>query len=120
MEGDVPGGPLHLSALSGQLIELLSLDLDGGVHGGNLLNVPPEGLQSGLQRLQSDVHWVGLQHRAGGVLGVGDLAQAQAGQVLLFTLAGKLYRPGGPAHKHREHPGGHGVQGARVADASLA
>ena len=120
VDGDVPGRPLHLSALPGQLVELLSLDLDGGVHGGDLLNVPPEGFQGCLQRLQSDVCGVGLQHRAGGVLGVGDLAQTQAGQVLLLPLAGELHRPGGPAHKHREHPGGHGVQSTRVADAPLA
>ena len=62
---------------------------------------------------------MGLQHGPRGVLGVGDHTQAEAGKVFLFPFRGEFHRPGGPPHENRQNAGGHGVQGAGVADPSL-
>ena len=113
------GGALHLAALPGQLIELLALDLDGGVHGGDLLDGAPEAGQDSLQLPGGHRGGSLLQHRAGGVLGVGDQTQTQPGQIFLLPLRGELNRPGGPPHKDGQYAGGHGVQGAGVPDPPL-
>ena len=117
--GHRPGLALHGLALSGQLIEFFAVPLQGGVHGGHLQNIPGELGQHFLQLRQPRRHRVLLQHRARHVLGVGDLAEMQGGDVLLFPVLGKLHRPGGPAYKHRQHPGGQGIQSAGVAHPAL-
>ena len=43
----------------------------------------------------------------------------QAGKVFLFPFRSEFHRPGGPPHENRQNAGGHGVQGAGVADPSL-
>ena len=79
VDGDGPGLPLHLLALSGQLIELLSSHLDGGVHGGDLQDLSPERPQClppappGSRRPGRSASTC-----AGGVLGVGRPRPAAA------------------------------------------
>ena len=120
MDGHGPGGPLHLSPLPGQLIELLAVDLNGGIHGGHLENVPGELGQHRLHLLGRYLHRVLLQSVAAGVLGVGDDPQLQPCHILLVPPLGKFHRPGGPAHKHGEDSGGHGVQGPGVSNPPLS
>ena len=75
VDGHRAGGALHLPALPGQVIELLSVDLDGGVHGGHLLDVPPELGQNGQQILRRADEGGLPDDLSGDVLGVGDNAQ---------------------------------------------
>ena len=58
-----------------------------------------------------------LQHGAGNILGVGGEAQTHRSLVGLFRVLKKFHAPGGSPHKHRQHPGGHGVQCPAMADA---
>ena len=117
LNGNGPGLPLHLLAPPGQLVELLPPHLDGGEHGWHLEDLPPKGGQSGLHLCPTGGDRSGLQHRPGPILGIGDDPQFYIRNIFLIGLAGKLHRPGGPAHKDGEHPCGHGVQGPGVADA---
>ena len=64
------------------------------------------------------MHFPLFQNGAGDILGVGRKAQAQGGLIGFFGVFKKFHPPGGPAHEHRQHAGGHGVQGAAVADAA--
>ena len=84
-----------------------------------MLNIAPEGLQGGLQSFPGDVCRGGGEHIAGHILGVGHHPQLQPGDVFLLPLGGKFHCPGGPAHEHGQHAGGHGVQGTGVADPLL-
>ena len=58
-----------------------------------------------------------FQHGAGAVLGVGDLPEAQRGNVFFVALFSKFYGAGGAADEHGQHACGHGIQRPAVADA---
>ena len=72
MDGDRTGLALHLHSLPGQLIELLPLHFQGGVHGRDLEDLAPERLQGLLQLLPASLDGPLLQHSPGGILGIGD------------------------------------------------
>ena len=120
VDGDGAGLPLHGFAPARQVAELLAVHLQGGIHGRDLQDVAPEGLQGGLDLFAVQRHRVSFQHRAGDVLGIGDKPGAQQGDVFLPGVLEELHPPGGSAHKHGQHPGGHGVEGAAVADPASA
>ena len=118
MNGDGTGLTLHFPALAGQVVELLAVYLDGGVHGGNLENVAPEFGQDSQQVFFCQMHFALGNGLAGDVLGVGGQSEADGGLVDLLRVLEKFHAPGGTAHKDRQNAGGHGVQGAAVADAA--
>ena len=117
--GHRAGFPLHFSAFPGDFIELFALYLDGGIHGGNLLNLPSESGQHSLQFLPAHRTVALLQNRSRHVLGVRHHAQPQPGMVFLFMGLSELHRPGCPTDEHHQQTGGHGVQGSGMADAPL-
>ena len=98
---DAPGLALHLLALTGQLIELLSLDFNSGVHGRKLLQVPGEPLQQVRELLPRRGDGVFLQDFPAGILGIGDNAQFYTDYIFLSGLCSELHRPRSPAHKDR-------------------
>ena len=119
MDGDAAGLPLDLFSLAGQLVQLLAVDFHRRIHGRNLVDLPGELGQYRFHIGPAYGDGMFLQRLAGGVLGVGDTAQTQARFIALFRRFKKLHGPGGPAHKHRQNTGGHGVQGAAVANTLL-
>ena len=118
MDGNGAGLPLHLPALPGQVAELLPVDLQGGVHGRHLPNLSPEPRQRLVHLLRGCGHRAAGEHRAGDILGVGGNAQQQLRFVGFFRVLKEFHAPGGAANEHRQHAGGHGIQGAAVADAA--
>ena len=118
MDGHGAGRPLHLSALSGQIVQLLPVDFDGGIHGRDLLDVSGKPGQHRRQLFRRDGGMPLLQHPAGDILRIGDKTQTQHGDIFLLTAFGKGDAAGGLSHKHRQHAGGHGVQRPGVAHLS--
>ena len=107
--GDIAGLPLYLLALSGQIIELLAVDLDGGIHGRDLRDRAGEAGEDGFQRRPVHSDGMGLQRFPGRILGVGDQPQPQTGNILLFAVFREFYGTGSLSHKHRQNAGGHRV-----------
>ena len=111
------GGRSTSLPLPGQLIELLPADLDGGVHGRHLVDLPGEPRQHVLQLPPAS-----RQHRArpsstspvvSWVLVVSP--SRSPATYSLSPPSAKRHRPGGLSHEHRQHAGGHGVQRSGVA-----
>ena len=101
---------MNFRTFPGQFVQLLPVDLDGGVHGRHLHQLPGEPGQQRLQLLPGHGDGILRQHLTGGVLRVGDAAQTQPGYILLAAGLGKGHGAGGLPHEYRQHAGGHGVQ----------
>ena len=114
--GDVARRALNLLALAGEVVEFLPIDLDGRVHGRDLLLRAAETLQGIPHLVQGHPPVRPLDDRASRVLSVGGKAQGKAGLVGLVLRGGVVGSLGRPAHKNRQDTGGHGVQRAAVAD----
>ena len=74
VDGDRAGLTLHGLSLAGQVVELLTVDFNGGVHGRDLLDIPQESRHGLLHIGGGNRYRVGLQGLAAGILGVGDKA----------------------------------------------
>ncbi len=110
-----PGGPVHLYALAGQLVEPLALHRHRRVHGRHLFNGSPKACQRLLQSLGGNRLVILLHQRTGYVSGVKALAQPEPGHIFLFRVRQQAGGLGCPAQQQGQHAGGHGVQGAGVA-----
>ena len=119
MDGDASRPARDLLSSAGQLIELLAVYLDGGVHGRDLLDGAEELPQSGLQLRTGDADGIRLQYGPARVLRVGHDAETQPRDVFLFRGLEKFSRAGGAADKNRKHAGGHRVERAAMADAAF-
>ena len=117
VDGDGPGLPFHLFALPGKIAELPAVDLQGGIHGGNLHDLSPEFRKNIQNILLCKPHRPLFQHRAGNVLSIGSAPEAEGCLIGLLRMLEKLHSPGGPAHKHRQNAGSHGIQSASMANA---
>ena len=115
--GHRPGLPLNFLPLSCQVAELLPIYFQGGVHGWNLQDSPPETGQHRLHGLLRQGNLPLLKYRAGDILGVRHHTGQKQSLIGLLRMLKKLHPTGGPAHKHRQHPGGHGVQGPSMTNA---
>ena len=51
---------------------------------------------------------------AGAVLGIGFIAQGKPGKIAFLLVGEDVTGTGCSAHKHRQHPGCHRIQGARM------
>lgn len=109
MDGDGAGLTLHLPALPGEVTQLLAVDLQRGIHGRDLHDLPPEAFQHGGKLFLCHADLPAGKHRAGGILGVGGDAQKQLRFVGLLGVFKKLCAPGAAPHKHGQHAGSHGV-----------
>ena len=117
VDGDGAGLTLHLPALPGEVTQLLAVDLQRGIHGRDLHDLPPEAFQHLGKLFLCHADLPAGKYRAGGILGIGGDAQKQLRFVGLFGVFKKLYAPGAAPHKHGQHTGSHGVQRTAVADA---
>ena len=111
--------PLDLLTLPRKLIELFSANLDGGIHGRDLLDGAGKARQSRFQRLPCDADRMRLQRFAAGILCVGDKTEAQACDVFLFRVLQKLRTTGRTADEDGQNAGRHRVERSTVADAPL-
>ena len=76
IQNPYPSGlALHLFAFAGQLIELFSVDLQGRIHGRDLVVVAKEAHDRLPDLLPGGCHRRFCQHPAGSILGVGGLSQ---------------------------------------------
>ena len=100
----------HGHALTRQLIQRLTVDLDRRVHGRHLHLRADKLRQHSQQFLLSGGDGGSLQHRAGAIAGIGTCAQTQGGAVGLVVVQLQIHRLAGTAAEHRQNAGGHGVQ----------
>ena len=106
----MPGLPLHLFSLSGELVELFSAHLESGIHGGNLFIPARKGEYSLLRRIprqRGSLPALIRQHPARCVLGIGDTSQKKD------SLVG-LCLPGKCLAQSRPHPKAHGKHSLRI------
>ena len=120
VNGDGARLALHGLALPREIIELLPVDLERGVHRRELQKLAGKVLQRRAHLVRADGDRMRFQHRAGRILRVGDRAELQNGAVFLSPVFGKLHRLGRAAHKHGQDAGRHGVERSRVTDALFA
>ncbi len=93
----------------GKIAELLSADLDSGIHWRDLLNFPTELAKGSIQLLPGHGNRFLRQHRAGNILGVSVDSQTEHCLVGFFCVFKKLHSPGGAAYKYRQNAGCHRV-----------
>ena len=120
VDRDRTGGALHFPAAAGNVVQALAVHLDGGVHGRHLQNLTPEGAERGFKLGARHMLLSLREHTSGDILRIRHNAEAQAGDITLFTRLGKGHRLGRAAEKDDEQPRRHRVERSGMPDALFA
>ena len=113
-------GAIDCFAFAGQLVERDAVFLDGRDHRRDLIELPGEFLESGLNlSLVQSGHGFGFENFARGVLGVGGLTKFEGALILLVLSHQQVLNAGGPTNHQHEQAGGNGIEGAAMPDFTL-
>ena len=116
-DADAAAFALDVLPFAGEFVAGDAVDFDGGVHGRGLVEFTAVVFEGGADvAFAEGVDGVGGGDAAVGVLGVGFDAEFHGGGVFFVRTHEAVLQFGGFADDDEEQAGGHGVEGAAVAD----
>lgn len=114
---DEAGFALDFFALASKFVKGDAVFFDSGNHRWGLVEVAAEGGEGGFDLVVGVIgDWAFFEDGAVGVLGIGDLAEAEGADVFLVFAHEEVLDFGAAADGEEEEAGGEGVEGAAVAD----
>ena len=120
VDANPPWGAIDRLSFAGQLVKRYAVFLDGGNHGGNLVELTRDLLEGSFNgSLIERGDGAGFEDFSCGVLGVGGFPEFKGSLVLLVFGHQEILNASSPTDDEHEEPGRDGIESAAVADLSL-